>query len=63
MKAFWHNENFNFMKTVNDIYNQKTPLAAIDKNLDRFRDKVLFSNKLEKANKVLSTVKLPEKRV
>ncbi|MCU0373852.1 MAG: hypothetical protein MUF24_00970 [Chitinophagaceae bacterium] len=51
------------MKTVNDISDQKIPLVAIDKNLDKLRDKILFSNKLEKANKVLSTAKLPEKKI
>lgn len=48
------------MKKVKDLSNQKLPLVAIDKNLDKLRDKVLFTEKLEKANKMLSTAKLPQ---
>lgn len=50
------------MKTVKDISNQNIPLVAIDKSLDKLRDKIMFPKKLEKANKVLSTAKLPNKR-
>jgi hypothetical protein len=50
------------MKTVNDISNQNIPLVAIDKSLDKLRDKIMFPKKLEKANKALSTAKLPNKR-
>lgn len=50
------------MKTIKDISNQSIPLVAIDKSLDKLRGKVMFPKKLEKANKVLSTAKLPEKR-
>lgn len=50
------------MKTVNDISSQSVPLVAIDKSLDRLRHKIAFPKKLEIANKVLSTAKLPEKK-
>jgi hypothetical protein len=50
------------MKPVNDISNQNIPLVAIDKNLDKLRDKIMFPKKLEKANKLLSTAKLPNKK-
>lgn len=50
------------MKAVKDISNQSIPLLAIDKRLDKLRGKIMFPEKLEKANRVLSTAKLPEKR-
>ncbi len=50
------------MKTINDISNQNIPLVAIDKSLDKLRDKIMFPKKLEKANRVLSSAKLPNKR-
>lgn len=50
------------MKTVKDIFKGNTPLVAIDKNLDKLRDKIMFPEKLEKANKALSTAKLPKKK-
>lgn len=50
------------MKTVKDISNQNVPFVTIDKSLDKLRDKIFFSEKLEKANKVLSTAKLPNKK-
>lgn len=50
------------MKALNEISNQKIPLVAIDKSLDKYQDQVMFPKKLEKANKVLSTAKLPKKR-
>lgn len=50
------------MKSVINISNQNTPLVAIDKNLDKLRDKIMFPKKLEKGNKVLSTAKLLKKK-
>lgn len=50
------------MKTVSDISSKKAPLVAIDKSLDRLRHKIMFPKKLEIANKVLSTAKLPDKK-
>lgn len=50
------------MKTINNISTQNIPLVAIDKSLDKLRDKIMFPRKLEKANKILSTAKLPTKR-
>lgn len=50
------------MKTVVNISNRNKPFVVIDKNLDKLRDRILFTKKLEKANKVLSTAKLPNKK-
>ncbi len=37
----------------------KTPIAKIDKKLEKFHGKVLFPDKLDQANKTLSKVGLP----
>ena len=50
------------MKNKDNISNKRIPLVAIDKSLDKYRNKVMFSEKLEKANKVLATAKLPPKK-
>lgn len=50
------------MKTPDNISSHKLPLVAIDKSLDRLRDTIMFPEKLEQANKVLSTAKLPKKK-
>lgn len=50
------------MKTVKEISKQSNTLVVIDKNLDKLRDKIMFPEKLEKANKALLTAKLPGKK-
>lgn len=50
------------MKTLKDVSKKNVPLVAIDKNLDKLRDKIMFPEKLQKANKALSNAKLPEKK-
>ena len=47
------------MKTIKDPNNRKVPIVAIDPALDKYRDKIMFPEKLEKANKMLKTAKLP----
>lgn len=37
----------------------KIPIIVIDKRLEQFRDKVLFPEKLEKANEILSKAGVP----
>ena len=44
---------------IEEFNNAKIPLVKIDKNLERFRGKVLFPEKLEMANKMLANGKLP----
>ena len=39
--------------------NKKKPIVIIDKKLDSFNDKVLFPEKLEKANAMLKKHGLP----
>lgn len=38
----------------------KVPIVKIDKKLERFRGKVLFPDKLKRANEILAKVGLPE---
>jgi hypothetical protein len=40
----------------------KIPFITIDKSLDKLRDKVMFPKKLEKANKMLLTARLPKNK-
>ena len=49
------------MKAVN-INNRKVPLVAIDKRLDKLQDKVMFPEKLNKANKLLANAKNPSRK-
>jgi hypothetical protein len=44
------------------ILDNKIPLIAIDKSLDKLREKIMFSKKLEKANEMLLTAKLPKNK-
>jgi hypothetical protein len=39
---------------------KKATIVKVDKNLDKYLEKGLFKEKIEKANKVLKTVGLPK---
>lgn len=45
---------------IKELNQSKIPIVKLDKKLERFRGKVLFPEKLEQANKVLSRVGLPK---
>ena len=45
---------------INRLNTSKLPIIPIDKNLEKYRGKVLFPKKLKKANNILSKSKLPE---
>ena len=45
---------------IKDLNTNKKPVILIDKSLDFFNDKVLFPEKLEKANEMLRKVGLPK---
>lgn len=45
---------------IERINKAKTPIVKIDKRLNKFQDQVVFPEKLEAANKVLSKVALPK---
>ncbi len=47
------------MKTIEELNTRKLPIVTIDPALDKYRNKIRFPKKLEKANKMLETAKLP----
>jgi hypothetical protein len=50
------------MKTVEELNNRKVPIVRIDPSLEKYRDNTPFPDKLTKANKMLKTAKLPNKK-
>jgi hypothetical protein len=48
------------MKIVEEIRNRKTPIVRVDSSLDKYDDKILFPDKLEKANEMLRKIGLPK---
>lgn len=50
------------MKTAQELNIRKVPIVAIDPALDKYEDKIMFPKKLEQANKMLKTAKLPPKK-
>jgi hypothetical protein len=48
--------------TKSQSISTKVPVIVIDKNLERFRDRVLFPKSLARANEILVRVGLPKKR-
>jgi len=47
-------------KEIKKIDTKKVPIVLIDKSLDFFNDKVLFPEKLAKANEMLIKIGLPK---
>ncbi len=45
---------------IDEFNTSKIPLVKIDKKLNRFKRKVLFKEKLDRANKLLENADLPE---
>ena len=45
---------------IKELNTQKKPVILIDKSLDFFNDKVLFPEKVAKANEMLKKVGLPK---
>ncbi len=50
----------NYMK-IEELNESKLPIVKIDESLDKYKDKVLFREKVEKANETLEKVSLPKK--
>lgn len=48
------------MKVTSELKKRKIPIVKIDKLLDKFDDKILFPEKLEKANEMLKKIGLPK---
>lgn len=49
--------------TINELNKRKTPIVVIDKSLEKFKGKILFPEKLAKANEVLKKIGLPKIKV
>jgi hypothetical protein len=50
------------MKTIQDLNHRKSPIVRLDPSLDKYKEKVLFPEKLAKANTMLKTANLPAKK-
>lgn len=46
--------------TIDQLNQSKVPIIVFDKKLEEFRGKVLFPEKLKKANEILSKAGLPK---
>ncbi len=51
---------FKAMKKIKELNKLKLPMVKIDKSLGEYKDKVLFKEKVEKANETLKKVGLPK---
>jgi hypothetical protein len=51
------------MKKIEQLNNSKVPVIVFDKKLEQFRNKILFPEKLAKANDILAKVGLPKKEL
>lgn len=51
------------MKKIEQLNSSKVPVIVFDKKLEQFRNKILFPEKLVKANDILAKVGLPKKEL
>jgi len=54
------NKNIVEMNVTEEIKKRKIPVVRVDKSLNIFDDKILFPDKLEKANDMLRKIGLPK---
>lgn len=48
------------MKKIEELNKSKLPVVKVDKTLGKYKDKVLFKEKVEKANETLKNIGLPK---
>ena len=48
------------MKVITEIRKRKVPIVRVDNSLKKYDDKILFPDKLEKANEMLKKIGLPK---
>ncbi len=48
------------MQIIEELKTRKIPIVKIDKSLSKFDNKILFPEKLEKANEMLKNIGLPK---
>ena len=46
--------------TIEELKKRKTPIVIIDKSLEQYKGKILFPEKLAKANRILKKAGLPK---
>ena len=51
------------MKVTTEIKKRKIPIVRVDESLNKYDDKILFPDKLEKANEMLKKIGLPKQWV
>lgn len=47
---------------IKELNKSKLPIVRIDDSLEKYKNQVLFKDKLDKANEMLKTVGLPKQR-
>jgi hypothetical protein len=47
---------------IQELNKSKVPIVRIDKSLEQYKDKILFPEKLAKANEMLKKTGLPGKK-
>jgi hypothetical protein len=47
-------------QTIEKLNKSKVPIIVLDKRLEKFRGKVLFPEKLKRANEILAKTGLPK---
>lgn len=48
------------MKKIEELNKSKVPIVKIDKSLNKYKDQILFKEKVDKANQSLKSVGLPK---
>jgi hypothetical protein len=48
------------MKKIEELNKSKLPIVKIDKGLDKYKDTILFPEKVKKANEALKKIGLPK---
>ena len=48
------------MKTIDELNKSKVPIIVFDKKLEQLKEKVLFPEKLKRAQEILSKTGLPK---
>lgn len=54
--------NSSMMKSLKELKKRKTPIVRIDESLNQYDNKVLFPQKVEKANIALTKAGIPKSR-
>jgi hypothetical protein len=49
-------------KFIQELNESKVPIVIIDPSLEKYRDKILFPEKLARAEELLKNAKLPENK-